>query len=151
MSVRTQAGAVAVAVLALVPLADAQIPGLNAGTVTAKIDGAAFSANVSLAMVDDEGKLVLTSLSNQVQIQVPGAKVGKFEIELDDDGGLVGIIVGLKSRDRYIAPVSGSVTIESLSAAAASGRFEFDGKDLATEAPVKVTDGRFQVKLVGSR
>ena len=38
--------------------------------------------------------------------------------------------------------------IEVLDAEKASGRFEFSGKDVATEQPVKVTEGRFQVTLI---
>lgn len=61
---------------------------------------------------------------------------------------MVGVILGLKDRKRYITPVSGSVSIEVLDRTKASGRFEFTGKDLATEAPVEVTGGRFEVKLI---
>jgi hypothetical protein len=144
--------AVVVAWLVLAAAADAQFPGLNAGTVTATIDGAAFSAPVSIAVVDGDGMLALTHLGNQVQIQVPGAKPGTFPIKLDQDGGLVDVIISLRTRDRrVITPVSGSLTIETLTADAASGRFEFAGKDVETEAPVKVTAGRFQVKLTVRR
>ncbi len=126
-----------------------QFPGLSSGKVTALIDGEPFSSSVTIAMMD-EGKLILSSLSNSVQIQISNAKVGTFEFELDDDGGLIDVIVGLKTDDdRYVMPVTGSLTIESLSGSAASGRFEFDGKDLDTEAAVKVTNGRFEATLLG--
>lgn len=129
--------------------AGAQFPGLNAGTVTAQIDGTPFSANVSIAVMD-EGKLILSSLSNRVQIQVSDAKVGTFEIELDEDGELTDVILGLQTADdRYVVPVTGSLTIESLGGGAATGRFEFDGRDPDTEASIKVTDGRFEVTLLG--
>ncbi len=142
MRLQVLAGTVAVAGLAWFPVAAVQLPGLNAGMVTAKINGEPFSANVSVAMLV-EGKLVLSSLSNEVQIQVPDAKPGTFELNVAEDGNLIDIIVGLKVGEQYIAPVTGSLTIEALSVTAASGRFEFEGKDLRTDAPVKVTDGRF--------
>lgn len=151
MSMRSLTAALAVVGLGVAPVVAGQLPGLNAGTVTATVDGAPFSATVSVALVDEEGKLVLTNLSNLVQIQVEGAKVGTFPIRLDADGGLVGIIVGLRVGRRHVTPVSGAVTIETLTVESASGRFEFAGKDLATEAPVKVTGGRFQVKLMPRR
>ncbi len=119
-----------------------QFPGLSSGKVTALIDGEPFSSTVTIAMMD-EGKLILSSLSNSVQIQISNAKVGTFEFELDEDGGLK------TDDDRYVTPVTGSLTIESLSGSAASGRFEFDGKDLDTEAAVKVTNGRFEATLLG--
>jgi hypothetical protein len=92
---------------------------------------------------------VLTNFGNAVQIQIPDARVGTFEIRLDEDGGLVGVILGLQVRNRMIAPTSGAITIESLDGESASGSFAFEGKDLETDAPVSVTDGRFQVRLVG--
>jgi hypothetical protein len=143
--------AVAVGSLMLAGAASAQLPGLKAGTVTATVDGAAFSAPVSIAVVDEEATLVLTHLGNLVQIQVPGAKVGSFPIRLDDDGGLVDVIIGLRAGRRRVTPVSGSLTIETLTAEAASGRFEFEGKDIETDAPVKVTAGRFEVTLTQRR
>ncbi len=141
------AGFVAVAWMVLGSAPAAQFRGLNVGTVTATVDGAPFSATVSVASMAD-GTLVLTNLSNEVQLQVPNAKVGTFPLTLDADGGLVDNILGLKVGNRLITPVSGSITIEMLDAASASGRFEFEGKDLATERPVTVTAGGFQVKLI---
>jgi hypothetical protein len=82
---------------------------------------------------------------------VPRAKVGPFPIRLDADGGLVDVIIGLRAGGRHITPVSGSLTIDTLTAEVASGRFEFQGKDIATDAPVKVRAGRFQVKLTQRR
>jgi hypothetical protein len=41
------------------------------------------------------------------------------------------------------------LTIEELTGSRASGQFVFDGKDLATDASVRVTDGEFQVTLLG--
>lgn len=125
-----------------------QGPALNVGTVTARIDGAPFSAVVSIASMAD-GDLVLSNLSNQVQLQVPRAKLGTFELKLDADGGLVDLVLTLRTGPRrFVTPVSGSVIIEVLDAKQASGRFAFTGKDLATDQPVKVTDGRFQVALI---
>lgn len=144
-------GAVVVAWLTLPGFASAQIPGLNAGTVTATVDDAPFSAPVSIAVVDEEGRLALTHLGNLVQIQVPAAEVGTFPIKLDEDGGLVGVIIGLQAGGRHITPVSGFLTIETLNAETASGRFDFEGKDIETNAPVKVTGGRFQVQLTQRR
>jgi hypothetical protein len=135
--------------LALSSSVSAQIPGLQAGTVTANVGGTPLTANVSLATDDEDGTLVLTNFGNAVQIQIPDARVGTFEIRLDEDGGLVGVILGLQVRNRMIAPTSGAITIESLDGESASGSFAFEGKDLETDAPVSVTDGRFQVRLVG--
>ncbi|MCC7031591.1 MAG: hypothetical protein IT179_02030 [Acidobacteria bacterium] len=125
-----------------------QGPALTDGTVTARIDGAPFSAVVSVASMAD-GDLVLSNLSNQVQLQVPRAKVGTFGLTLDADGGLVDLVLTLRTKPkRFVTPVSGSVTIEVLDAKQASERFAFTGKDLATDQPVTVTDGRFQVALI---
>lgn len=135
--------------IAWLATAAAQLPGLNVGKVTATVGGVAFTATVSIATVDDEGTLILTNLSNAVQIQVPNARVGTFEFELDEDGGMVGVILGLRVGDRYVVPTSGSITIATLDGGAASGTFAFAGKDLADDSPVSVTDGRFEVKLVG--
>lgn len=129
--------------------AAAQIPGLNAGTVTASVDGVAFSATVSVATVDEEGTLILTNLGNAVQIQIPEARVGTFELAVDEDGGAIGVILGLKVGDSYVTPISGSITIETLDGSRAAGTFAFDGKDLADESTVSVIDGRFSVKLTG--
>jgi hypothetical protein len=141
-------GALLVAVVALAPLAAGQRGALQAGTVTATIDGKPFTANVSIATLAD-GKLVLTNLSNLVQMQIPNARVGKFEIKLDADGGQVDVILGFKVGRTFISPVSGWITIESLSATAATGRFECTAKDLATGKSVTVTEGRFAVKMTG--
>jgi len=127
----------------------AQFPGLNAGTVTATVGNAPVSINVSIATLDEDGTLVLTNLSNDVQLQIEDARVGTFEIRLDGDGGLVGVIFGIRAGNRMITPVSGSVTIETLTSEAASGSFAFEGMDLETEAAVPVTGGRFQVRLIG--
>jgi len=140
-----------VVAVCLVGQAAAQIQGLNVGTVTAMVDGAAFSAPVSIAVLDEEGTLVLTNLGNLVQIQVPKARVGTFPITVDADGGLVDVIVGLRAGRRQITPVSGSITVETLTPEGATGRFEFRGKDLGTDAPVQVTGGRFQVKMTARR
>lgn len=105
----------------LAATAGAQIPGLNAGIVTWTIDGAAFSAPVRIAIVIGEVRLDLTHLGNQVQIQIPDAKPGTFPIKLDADGGLVGVLISLRAGRRYSTPVSGSLTIETLTADAASG------------------------------
>ncbi|MBK5257205.1 MAG: hypothetical protein JJE39_14350 [Vicinamibacteria bacterium] len=115
---------------------------------SAKIDGAPFSANVSIATFA-KGKLVLTSFSNSVQLQIPEAKVGRFPIKLDEKGRQVGVVLGLKAGQRYISPSSGFVAIESLSATRAAGRFECEATDLATKQKVVVTAGRFEVKLAG--
>lgn len=140
-------GVLLLIVAGAVPAAD--FGGLNFGTVTATVDGAPFSATVSVASMAD-GDLVLSNLRNEVQLQVPKARVGNFPLKLDADGGLVDNIIGLKMGRRMIGPVSGSITIEALDSASASGRFEFEGKDLATDRPVRVTGGRFQVKLIQS-
>jgi len=137
-----------VAVVAMAPVSAEQRGALQAGTVNATIDGKPFTANVSIATLAD-GKLVLTNLSNLVQIQIPNAKVGKFEIKLDADGGLVDVILGFKVGRTFITPVSGWVTIETLSATAATGRFECTAKDIATDKQVLVTAGRFDVKMTG--
>ncbi len=129
--------------------ATAQFPGLNAGTVTATVGGAPFSTNVSVATLDEDGTLILTHLGNAVQIQVEGAEMGTFEIEIDADGGLVGLLIGLQSEGRYISPVSGSLTIEQMDESSASGTFAFEGRNLADDSPVSVTDGRFDVRLTG--
>ena len=143
--------AVVVGLLAVSAAAAGQVPALNFGTVTARIDGAPFSAVVSIASMAN-GDLVLSNISNQVQLQVPNAKVGTFELKLDADGGLVDLVLALRTGPkRFVTPVSGSVTIEVLDAEKASGRFEFNGKDVATEQPVKVTEGRFQVTLIPKR
>jgi hypothetical protein len=134
---------------AVAPALSAQIPGLSAGTVTATVGSTPFSANVSIAVVDEEGTLVLTHLGNDVQIQVEDARVGTFEFRLDEDGGLIGVLASLRSQGRMITPVSGTLTIETLTAESASGSFAFEGKDLETEATVSVTNGRFEVRLVG--
>lgn len=96
MKLATCGGLVALLLTVWGSAPDAQFRGLDVGTVTATVDGAPFSATVSVASIAD-GELVLTNLRNEVQLQVPKAKVGK---------------------------------------------------DLATERPVKVTGGRFQVKLI---
>jgi hypothetical protein len=127
----------------------AQFPGLSAGTVTATVGGGAVSTNVSIAVVDEDGTLVLTALSNDVQIQIPGARVGSFDFVVDANGGLVGPILSLRANGRMITPVSGSIAIESLSGENATGSFAFEGIDLETEAAVSVTDGRFDVRLTG--
>jgi hypothetical protein len=152
MGLRTRVGVVAVVgLLAAGAAAAGQFPALNVGTVTARIDGAPFSAVVSIASMAN-GNLVLSNLSNQVQLQVPNAKLGTFELKLDADGGLVDLELVLRTGPkRFVTPVAGSVTIEALDAEKASGRFEFNGKDVATEQPVKVTDGRFQVMLIQKR
>jgi len=149
MRIRTLPRTLLIVALHIAVAIASQAQGLNAGTVTAKVGGAPFSAVVSIAALDDKGKLALSNLSNQVQIQVPKARTGKFEIKLDADGGLIDVIVVLKVGRRIISPVSGSLTIDALSASSASGRFEFDGKDVGSESPVKVTEGRFEVRFTG--
>jgi hypothetical protein len=91
-----------VALFAIVPTAAAQFPGLKAGTVTASIDGSPFTATVSVAAVNEEGTLILSNLSNAVQIHIPGAKVSTFALEVDGGGDPIGVILGLKSGERYI-------------------------------------------------
>ncbi len=122
--------------------------GLKAGTVSAQVDGAPFSASVSIATFS-KGKLVLTSFANSVQLQIPQAKVARFDIEMDEDGRQKGVVLGLKVGKTYMKASSGAVVIESLSASRATGSFECEAIDLATEKKVKVTKGRFDVKLTG--
>ncbi len=55
-----------VAALAWPAVAFAQIPGLNAGTVVATVGGSPVSLNVSVAVLNEEGALVLTHLGNDV-------------------------------------------------------------------------------------
>ncbi len=82
----TRAAIVAVVgLLAAGAAAAGQLSALNVGTVTARVDGAPFSAVVSIASMAN-GNLVLSNLSNQVQLQVPNAKLGTFELKLDADG-----------------------------------------------------------------
>ncbi len=140
-----------VAAFACPAVAFAQIPGLNAGTVVATVGGTPVSLNVSIAVLNEEGTLVLTHIGNDVQIQIPEARVGSFEFRLDADGGLVGPILSLRARNRMVTPTSGTITIAALTADSASGSFAFEGRDLETDAAVAVADGRFRVGLIGRR
>jgi hypothetical protein len=105
--------------------------------------------SVSIAVLDEEGTLVLTALTNDVQIQIPNAAVGTYEFAVDADGGLVGPILNLRAGGRMIVPVSGSISVESLTGEGATGSFAFEGRDLETEAAVTVTSGRFDVRFTG--
>jgi hypothetical protein len=83
MIIRVLALTTAICGVAPVSAAPSQ-PGLNVGTLTATVDGEPFAATVGVATMDGD-KLILSSLANAVQIQVPDARPGDFPLTSDTD------------------------------------------------------------------
>ncbi len=122
---------------------------LNAGTVSALFDGKSFSTNPSIAMMDDD-KLVITSLSNVVQIQVENAAVGDFQIQPGPDGGAGDTLVTFQPQDGvYVVAIAGTFSIQTLTSNGASGSFELTGRNEDTEETIQITGGSFDVKFIG--
>ncbi len=146
------AGALCTA-LACVGSVHAQFPNplnaLNAGTVSALFDGRSFSTNPSFAMMDGD-KLIITSLSNVVQIQVENAAVDDFEIQLNANGSAGDTMLAFQPQNGvYIVAIAGTFTIDTLTSSGVSGSFELTGSNENTEETLQITAGSFEVKFIG--
>lgn len=124
----------------------------SGSSMTAKIDGMAFSGSLSTLGTMTNGVLGISGTSNNsytISIAIPSAAVQTFTIGLGASSATVSVATGVTADKLYSANIitgSGTITVTELSATRAKGTFAVVAQNNAG-ATVTVTEGMFDVKL----
>ena len=123
--------------------------------MTAKIEGAAFTANTAaLQAVNTSGLLAISGGTasasvQQISLTIFGAEQGKTYSLGFGNTSFASVTLGLTSKDSYSSSLvggSGSITISKLTATEVEGTFTFKGIN-TDEATKNVTEGKFRAKI----
>lgn len=125
-------------------------PGLANGSLSARIDGSSFNADVAIAATYSGGILALAGTDAQGRTVGLGGQVtapGTFTVGPTNPTNF-SVVIGAAGWQSAITLGSGSLTVTSISATGAKGTFQFTAGPLAGTGATGnkvVTEGAFDV------